>query len=101
MVAAHFVTLASGSSLHGAGKLSPLMITGPSRLPALPGVPTAKEVGIDGMDFNQWWAVVAPATTPVEIVERLRAAVGGRAEPPSNAPASQHPGCRPEGLDPG
>lgn len=27
------------------------------------------------MDFNQWWAVVAPATTPVEIVERLRSAV--------------------------
>ncbi|MBI2770357.1 MAG: tripartite tricarboxylate transporter substrate binding protein [Burkholderiales bacterium] len=75
MVAAHFATLASGSSLHGAGKLSPLMVTGPSRLPALPGVPTAREVGIDGMDFNQWWAVVAPATTPVEIVERLRSEV--------------------------
>lgn len=72
MVAAHFATLASGSSLHGAGKLSALMVTGPSRLPALPGVPTAREVGVDGMDFNQWWAVVAPATTPVEIVERLR-----------------------------
>lgn len=74
-VAAHFATLASGSSLHGAGKLSPLMVTGPSRLPALPGVPTAREAGIDGMDFNQWWAVVAPATTPVEIVERLRSEV--------------------------
>lgn len=75
MVAAHFATLASGSSLQGAGKLSPLMVTGPSRLPALPGVPTAREAGIEGMDFNQWWAVVAPATTPIEIVERLRAEV--------------------------
>lgn len=75
MVAAHFATLASGSSLHGAGKLSALMITGPSRLPALPGVPTAREAGVEGMDFNQWWAVVAPATTPVEILERLRSEV--------------------------
>lgn len=75
MVAAHFATLASGSSLHGAGKLLALMVTGPSRLAALPGVPTAREVGIEGMDFNQWWAVVAPATTPVEIVERLRSEV--------------------------
>jgi tripartite-type tricarboxylate transporter receptor subunit TctC len=74
-VAAHFATLASGSSLHGAGKLSALMVTGPNRLPALSGVPTAKEVGIEGMDFNQWWAVVAPATTPIEIVERLRSEV--------------------------
>jgi len=24
------------------------------------------------MQFNQWWALVAPATTPIEIVERLR-----------------------------
>lgn len=72
MVAAHFATLASGSSLYGANKLSPLMITGPKRLAALPGVPTAREAGIEGMDFNQWWAVVAPATTPIEIIERLR-----------------------------
>jgi tripartite-type tricarboxylate transporter receptor subunit TctC len=75
MVAAHFATLASGSSLQGAGKLSPLMVTGPSRLAALPDVPTAREAGIEGLDFNQWWAVVAPATTPIEIVERLRSEV--------------------------
>lgn len=75
MVSAHFATLASGSSLYSAGKLAPLMVTGPSRLPALPGVPTAREAGVEGMDFNQWWAVVAPATTPIEIVERLRAEI--------------------------
>lgn len=75
LVAGHFATLASGSSLHGAGKLSVLMVTGPKRLAALPGVPTAREAGIAGMDFTQWWAVVAPAATPSEIVERLRAEV--------------------------
>lgn len=83
MVAAHFATLASGSSLVGAGKLSPLMVTGAGRLPALPGVPTAREAGIQGMDFNQWWAVVAPATTPVEIVERLRSEIGAALEHPA------------------
>jgi tripartite-type tricarboxylate transporter receptor subunit TctC len=83
MVGAHFATLASGSSLHGAGKLSPLMVTGPARLPALPSVPTAREAGIDGMDFNQWWAVVAPATTPIEIVERLRAEIAAALAHPS------------------
>ncbi|HSW19946.1 MAG TPA: tripartite tricarboxylate transporter substrate binding protein [Ramlibacter sp.] len=75
MVAGHFATLASGASLHGAGKLSALMVTGPARLPALPGVPTATEAGIEGMDFNQWWAVVAPAGTPAPVIERLRAEV--------------------------
>ena len=83
MVAAHFATLASGSSLYGAGKLSPLMVTGPIRLPALPNVPTAREAGIEGMDFNQWWAVVAPSTTPIEIVERLRAEIAAALAHPS------------------
>lgn len=72
-VAGHFATLASGSSLYGAGKLSALMVTGNERLASLPDVPTAREAGINGMDFTQWWAVVAPATTPIEIVEKLRA----------------------------
>lgn len=85
MVSAHFATLASGSSLYGAGKLAPLMVTGPSRLAALPDVPTAREAGIEGMDFNQWWAVVAPATTPIEIVERLRTEI---------AAALAHPATR-------
>ena len=89
MVAAHFATLASGNSLYGVGKLSALMITGASRLPALPAVPAAREVGIDGMDFNQWWALVAPAATPIDIVERLRAEVGA---------ALAHPATR-ERLD--
>jgi tripartite-type tricarboxylate transporter receptor subunit TctC len=83
MVAAHFATLASGSSLHGASKLSALMVTGPKRLAALSNVPTAREAGIDGMDFNQWWAVVAPATTPIEIVERLRTEIAAALAHPS------------------
>ncbi len=74
-VAGHFATLASGSALYSAGKLSALMVTGAARLPALPDVPTAREAGLEGMDFTQWWAVVAPATTPIEVVERLRAEI--------------------------
>lgn len=76
MVGAHFATLASGSSLYGAGKISPLVVTGTQRLAGLPAVPTTREAGIEGMDINQWWAVVAPATTPVEVVERLRKEIG-------------------------
>jgi tripartite-type tricarboxylate transporter receptor subunit TctC len=83
MVAAHFATLASGSSLYGAGKLSALMVTGKARLAALPDVPTAREAGIEGMDFNQWWAVVAPATTPIEVLERLGKEISAALDHPS------------------
>ncbi len=84
-VAGHFSTLASGSSLLGAGKLSALMVTGSSRFPLLPDVPTATEAGIPGMQFNQWWALVAPAATPAEIVQRLNKEV---------ASALAHPATR-------
>ncbi|MDO8456936.1 MAG: tripartite tricarboxylate transporter substrate binding protein [Burkholderiaceae bacterium] len=71
LVSGHFSTLASGTPLLAAGKVSALVVTGPSRLAGLPDVPTATEAGIPGMHFNQWWALVAPATTPQAIVQRL------------------------------
>ena len=81
-VAAHVATLASGSSLLGASRISAWMVTGNTRLAAFPDVPTARETGMDSMQFNQWWALVAPATTPIEVVERLRSeAVAALAHP--------------------
>jgi tripartite-type tricarboxylate transporter receptor subunit TctC len=81
-VDAHFATLASASSLLGANRISALVVTGNTRLAGLPDVPTAREAGMEGMQFNQWWALVAPATTPIEIVERLRSeAVAALAHP--------------------
>ncbi|NRF71043.1 tripartite tricarboxylate transporter substrate binding protein [Aquincola sp. S2] len=85
LVSSHFSTLASGAPLLGAGKISALMVTGPSRVAALPNVPTASEAGIPGMVFSQWWALVAPATTPTEIVQRLNREV---------AAALAHPATR-------
>ncbi len=81
----HFSTLASGSPLLSAGKISALMIAGNSRLAALQGVPTARESGIEGVEVDQWWGLVAPATTPIPILERLRQEV---------AAALAHPAVR-------
>ncbi|MCO4860889.1 tripartite tricarboxylate transporter substrate binding protein [Cupriavidus sp. WGlv3] len=71
LVKGHFATLASGSSLLGGNKISALMVTGPVRVPALPGVPTAAEARLPGMQVSQWWALVAPARTPTAVVNRL------------------------------
>jgi tripartite-type tricarboxylate transporter receptor subunit TctC len=70
-VAGHFATMASGGSLLAAGKITPLMVTSSARLPMLPNVPTAAEAKLPGMQFSQWWALVAPARTPSDIVGRL------------------------------
>ncbi len=73
-VSGHFATLASGASLLGARKIRPLLVASTQRvdLPGLERVPALAESGLEGLAIDQWWAMVAPATTPLETVERLR-----------------------------
>lgn len=58
-----------------AGKLKALAITGKSRSPALPDVPTFAEAGLPAYDANAWYGLVAPKDTPAPIVKRLADAV--------------------------
>ncbi|HSV52091.1 MAG TPA: tripartite tricarboxylate transporter substrate-binding protein [Burkholderiaceae bacterium] len=71
-VQGHFATMASGLSLLEAGRLQPMLVTSEKRMPVLPNVPTATELGLKDMNMQQWWAFVAPATTPVAVIEKLR-----------------------------
>jgi len=57
------------------GRLRALSITGPSRTPALPDVPTANESGLPGFEADFWIGLFAPAGTPRPIVTRLNAEV--------------------------
>src|SRR6478752_4444769 len=52
-------------------RLRPLVVTSSKRSPELPDVPTVAESGFPGFDAPAWWAVLAPAKTPPEIVKRL------------------------------
>jgi tripartite-type tricarboxylate transporter receptor subunit TctC len=55
------------------GKLVPLALTSRQRSPALPGVPTIAETVVPNYEVTAWFALVAPAGTPKDIVERLNA----------------------------
>ena len=48
-----------------------LAVTTSARSPHLPGVPTMAESGFAGFDAPAWWAVLAPAKTPPEILKRM------------------------------
>ncbi|MDQ0142363.1 Bug family tripartite tricarboxylate transporter substrate binding protein [Cupriavidus necator] len=61
----------NGMAMIKAGKLRPLAVFASKRSPALPEVPTMQEAGFDGMAFNSWAGLLAPAGTPREIVTRL------------------------------
>jgi tripartite-type tricarboxylate transporter receptor subunit TctC len=47
----------------------------PKRLSQFPDVPTVSESGLPGFHFNSWFAILAPAGTPKEIVARLNSEV--------------------------
>lgn len=55
-----------------AGKLRALAVIGPKRLAALPDVATFRELGLPQMEAARaYYAILAPAGTPSEIVQRL------------------------------
>jgi len=54
-----------------AGKAKALATTGPKRDPFMPDVPTVAEVGYPGYQATNWYAYVAPAKTPKDIIARL------------------------------
>lgn len=56
-----------------AGKVVPLAVASPQRLDAFPKVPTFKESGIDVI-VTAWAAVVMPAGTPPEAINKMSAA---------------------------
>ncbi len=54
-----------------AGRLRALAVTGSSRSAIAPELPTMAESALPGFEISTWQAVLAPAGTPREIVQRL------------------------------
>ena len=52
-------------------RMRPLAVTSSTRSVDLPDVPTVAESGFPGFEAPAWWAVIAPAKTPPEILKRL------------------------------
>jgi tripartite-type tricarboxylate transporter receptor subunit TctC len=53
------------------GKLRALAVTGPTRISALPDVPTVAESGFPGFQVLAWWCLAAPAGTPEAVINKL------------------------------
>lgn len=67
------------------GRLRPLAVTTAQRNAALPGVPTLAEQGFRNFDAPAWWAVIAPARTPPELVQRMNAEINKALQNPEVA----------------
>jgi tripartite-type tricarboxylate transporter receptor subunit TctC len=57
------------------GQLRALAVSSPQRLASLPDVPTVAESGYKNFEADQWYGVVAPKGTPLDIVNKLNAQI--------------------------
>jgi len=57
------------------GRLRAIAITSAKRSALAPQVPTFAEAGVGGYESGTWFAVIAPAATPREIVNRLNSGI--------------------------
>ena len=86
-----FASLFSAQPWIASRKLQALAVAGPNRTPELPGVPTLREHGIEGVDVTQWYVLFAPAGTPEPLVGQLNHALNETlADPHSRRQIADH-----------
>jgi tripartite-type tricarboxylate transporter receptor subunit TctC len=66
-----------------AGNVKAIVILGPERVPVLPDVPAARELGLADFDCGAWTALAFPKGTPDPIVRRLARAASEALDTPS------------------
>jgi tripartite-type tricarboxylate transporter receptor subunit TctC len=68
-------SIAAANAVVQAGKVRRLAVTSDMRFPGLPDLPTLHET-VPGVVMNGFFAIVAPAGTPADIVARLNREIG-------------------------
>ncbi|CUI96485.1 Argininosuccinate lyase [Achromobacter xylosoxidans] len=67
------------------GKIRALGVAGARRAKVLPDMPTLAELGVQGVDVAQWYAVFAPANADPQVVAKLNTALNGALNDPAVA----------------
>ena len=82
------------------GRLRAIAVTTERRSPALPDVPTTREVGYPQVDAVAWFGIQVPARTPPRILERLAAEIQAVVKDPVVRAKIAEQGAEPVGDSP-
>ena len=82
------------------GRIHALAVLAPKRSELMPDVPTMQEAGVAGVEVPVWYALLAPAATPREIVRALAEATMRAARSPELRQRLVEQGTEPVGNTP-
>jgi tripartite-type tricarboxylate transporter receptor subunit TctC len=77
------VALPAAMELVKGGQVKPLAVTSKDRLPSLPDVPTARELGLSEDEDATWVAFLLPERTPPAILDKLNADINAALSDPA------------------
>jgi tripartite-type tricarboxylate transporter receptor subunit TctC len=77
------------------GRLKAFAVTTAKRIPQLPDVPTMQEAGVPGYEASVWLALLAPAGTPKEVVNKLNSEIAKLMNTPDTKKALYDAGVEP------
>jgi tripartite-type tricarboxylate transporter receptor subunit TctC len=97
---AYFATPVSPLPHIKAGKARPLATTGAKRSALLLDIPTVAESGYPGYEAINWYAYLAPAKTPREVIERLNRELTKVLATPDTVAALHKQGVEPQPSTP-
>jgi tripartite-type tricarboxylate transporter receptor subunit TctC len=95
-----FITPLPVLDLIAVGKLRPLAVTAPRRMPALKDVPTVVEEGFPDLVIQDWIGLVVKTGTPNEVIERVNMAANKALAQPELRDAFAKIGADPAGGTP-
>jgi tripartite-type tricarboxylate transporter receptor subunit TctC len=67
--------MGSSKPFLASGQLRGLAVTGTTRNPSAPDVPTFAEAGYPSFQVNSWFGLFVPAATPKPIIDKIAAGV--------------------------
>lgn len=82
------------------GRLRGLGVSSAERIPAYPDIPTIAQAGLPGFEATLWYGVLAPAGTPMPIVNRLHATITRALQTPDMKQRFVAEGAEPAGSTP-